>query len=347
MGLQRHEHATEAAAAAARIRGRNPEHKLPTWPYGTITHLTTLPAHPDDILDALTALVALRHLLNWIEFRHLRRATHAHYVIPTSQHKIAGDILGISSSGLTRRRRRLAHTIAEQRHVKNSPQLPRITLDAAATATTLILEHREGLVPSPPPPPEDLIGVAHYAAAWPDTPDLHELVADIQAALTIAVCLRRHLDDIEADLLDLGRALKISNVDLGKPLGRFSKRATWKARVRPRNGDRAGRRRRVQAPIVDAPVDIQEAVSLDTDLTVQLRTFIDQLLTYRPLINDEDLDMWMDWLAEHAAKPPTDHTLSLLAVAADEIAEAPYAQKINGLPELVQDILKWVKAHRR
>lgn len=339
--------AAEAAAAAAPIRARHLADKLPTWPYGTLTRLPSLSPCPDDVLDGATVLVALRHQLTWIESRHLRRASRAHYVIKTSQHALAGDILGISSTGVIKRRRRLARAIAHRGQVKNSPQLPRIDPGPAAEAAALLLEHRAGLVPAPPPPVEDLIGAAAHAAAWPDTPDLKQLADDIRAALTVVVFLRRHFDDIEADLLDLGRSMGISNTDLGKPFGRLGSRATWKARARLRNGDRPGRHRRVRAPVVDEPVLIAEAAALDDTVASRTQTLIARLLEYRPKIDDEDLDIWMGWLADHATAPPTDHTMSLLGTVADDLCDDPHAQSIDGLVELAHEIRTFRRAQRQ
>lgn len=343
MSVTRLQLAADATTAATPILGRHGINHLPAWPYGTITTLLTLPRHtlhPDDITDALTVIIALRHWLNWIEFRHLRRAAHAHYLIPTNQHALAGDLLGINKPGLTQRRQRLARLIAEHRHVKNSPKLPRIDLPTAQAAAEQLLDHREGHIEAIPPDPSDLIGVAAYAATWPDTPLLTQHAADIRAALTVVVALRRHLDDLEADLLDLGRTLGISNTELGKPFGRLGIRATWKARARLRTGDRAGRRRRIDAPPREDPIPSTPTRStLDTELDTRTRAAINDLLDYRPVINDDDLDVWLGWLADHATQPLTKQVFGLLWATADEIINSHKARKIPGLTEAAEQVL--------
>lgn len=319
---------------------------LPTWAYGTLTRITALPPGPEDILDGLATLVALRHWLNWVEYRHLRRASRAHHVIKTSQFTLAGDILGIGNTGITQRRRRFARTVAEQGRVKNSPSLPRIEIATAAPAAVALVERRAGLTPLPPPPPEDLIGAAAYAAFWPDATELDELADDIRDALTVVVCLRRHFDDIEADLLDGGRFVGLSNTALGKPFGRLGDRATWRARARARNGDRGGRRRTVRAPDVEEPIEITAATTLAAPLAAGLREMVDRLLAYRSQINDEDLDIWLGWLADHAADAPTDRTLSLLWAAADDIVDDPHAHTVDGLVRTAQEVLAFVRTQR-
>jgi hypothetical protein len=346
VGSLGHVLAADAAAAAAPIRRRRPADRLPTWAYGTLVRLPTLQPSPTDILDGLTTLVALRHWLNWVEWRHLRRASLAHYVIKTSQLALAGDILGISKTGLIERRKRLARIVAERGQVKNSPSLPRIDLPVATAAAADLVERRVGLTPEPAPPPEDLIGAAAYAARWRDTPDLDQLADDIRGALTVVVCLRRHFDDIEADLLDLGRGVGLSNTALGAPFGRLGDRATWRARVRLRNGDRASRRRTVRAPDTEEPVTLTAAAALAAPLATGLRRMVERLLVYRPQINDEDLDVWLGWLADHAADAPTDRTLSLLWAAADEIVDDRHARTIDGLVDTAHEVLAFVRTQR-
>lgn len=337
--------AGEATAAAAPIRARHLAERLPTWPYGTLTTLASLDATQADVLDACTLLVTLRHYLNWIEFRHLRRASRAHYVLDTSQHSLVGDLLGISKSGITHRRRRLARIAVERGQVKNAPSLPRIDPPAAVDAAELLVEHRDGRGPVPTPPPEDLVGVAAHAARWPDQPDLDQLAADIRAAITVVVYLRRRFDDIEADLLDAGRELGIPHADLGRPFGRLHRQATWRAWARNRTGDRAGRRRRPHAPEVDQPVIIAETIALETPVAVQAQDLIARLLAYRPKIQDPDLDIWLEWLADHATTTPTDRTLSLLGAAADDIRHDPHSQTIDGLVALAIEITAFRRAH--
>jgi hypothetical protein len=302
---------------------------------------------PADITDGLETLVAMRHWLNWVEWRHLRRASRAHYLIHTSQFALAGDILGIGKTGLSERRSRLARAVAQRSNVKNSPSLPRIDLHAAALAAYTITEHRSGLSPVPPPPPEDLLGAPAFAALWPDIPELDQLAEDIRGSLTIVVCLRRRFDDLEADLLDLGRSMGMSNTELGAPFNRLGDRATWRARARLRNGDRPGRRRKVRAPDADEPVTITQAAALDTTLAADLRRMVDRLLAYRSQIDDEDLDVWLEWLADHASAAPTDRTLSLLWAAADEIVGDTHSQRVGGLTETARDVLAFVRTHRR
>jgi hypothetical protein len=339
----------DAATAAGPILARHRADPLRGWAYGVAIGLLALPrerVQRADITDALAVLVELRHWLNWIEFRHLRRAAHAHYLIRTSQYALAGDLLGISTAGLTRRRLRLARTIPARGQVKNSPSLPRIDLPAAHAAAELVLEHREGHITAPPPDVSDLIGVAAYAAIWHETPSLDQHAADIRAAMTIVVALRRHFDDLEADLLDLGRALGISNTDLGRPLGRLGNRATWKARARLRTGDRAGRRRRADATPREEPITIAAPSGLTASLDAHVRTAITNLLAYRPSVNDEDLDIWLSWLADHAAEPLTDRVFSLLWAVADEISSSPKARKIPGLLELADQVLDLTRTAR-
>lgn len=275
-----------------------------------------------EVLNALHAVNRLGALLNWLELRVLTRGRHWHGWVRQAE---LGESLGISASGVTRRRQRLAAAVAGTATVKISPSTPRISPQHAERLAQEVLDRRtdEQDEVDRLPDVRDLVGTVRYVLQHEGAVRAETFAKDLVDCLRIVVCLRRLLARLEADYIAIGRRSGIPALVLGEPFGRRDPRATWRARQRILHGEVPGGRRVVTRTFVES--DLAVDTEVDPQVHQDIRAMAGRLLDFHEdLAADADLDEWLRWLSEQdlheAGRPLTRRQLGLLWATLDEVA---------------------------
>lgn len=330
--------------------------RLPHWPMGVLNHLLDQPAGAildrGAVLNALHTVVNLRILATYLEVKLLQRSRHWRGWL---RQAAVGEILGVSTSGVTRRRQRLGRAIGGGRPIKISPSLPRVSRVDAEDRARTILDRRSAEQDEIAVLPDyrDLFGVVLYVLRGEAEVDIEVFVEDLLDCLYIVVSLRRQLDTLELGYLDLGRVIGVPNVELGAPFGRRDAWATWKARRRLANAAQHRGRHVVTAdlPAADVPAaDVTgddyaeaarsiEARPVASEVEPELRALAAGLLAHEGyLAGNEELAEWLHWLREQRVHdqqvPLTPGAVGLLWTVVDEVAAAVIPDSVPGADEL-------------